>query len=281
MEMAFFRADGDELVPQDLARSLWNETQMHGVAVSGALARGAERALAELGREDLQPARLTVDLFRPAAMQPCLVRAEVVREGPRICLVDVVLLQDDAPTARAGVLFLKPGAGTTGEVWSAGDPPEPPPLDVAPVGEEPHIPFFASDAGWNQDFRSHQNSARKASWQTGVPVVAGERATPFTAAASIADATTMVCNWGSNGVEHINTDITLTLTRLPEGIQLGLRALDRIDHAGIAVGTATVFDRTGPIGTSVMTAVANTRRTVDFEQVDYREDGSRRSAPGV
>lgn len=281
MEMAFFTADGDRLVPQDVARSLWSETQMHGVAVSGALARGAERALGELGRDDLRPARLTVDLFRPAAMAPCVVRTEVVREGPRICLVDVVLQQEDAPVARASVMFLRPGASPGGEVWSSDDVPEPPPLELAPVGDEPHIPFLASDGGWDQDFAAHQNAARKTTWQTGIPIVTGEPATPFTAAASTADATSLVCNWGTGGVGHINTDITLTLSRPPEGIQLGLRALDRTEHDGIAVSSATVFDRNGPIGTTVVTALANARRTVDLEQVDYLEDGSRRSSPGV
>ena len=39
-EFALFRAEGDVLVPQDIARSLWREDQMHGVATSGALASG-------------------------------------------------------------------------------------------------------------------------------------------------------------------------------------------------------------------------------------------------
>ncbi|MDN5895720.1 MAG: thioesterase family protein [Nocardioides sp.] len=281
MGLAFFKAVGDTLVPQNLAKSLWSEDQMHGVALSGALAHTAEQALADLGREDLRPARLSVDMFRPARMLPCQLRSEVVREGPRIVLVDVTLLQEDTAVARAGVAFLKPGANTDGVVWSANDRPTPPPVETAPVGEEPHVPFFESDAGWSQNFAEHQSASRKATWQTGIPVVDGEPATPFTAAASIADATSMVCNWGSLGVEYINTDITLTLSRLPDGLQVGLRSRDRVENDGIAVGTATVFDRTGPIGTSVVTALANARRTVDFEQVTFLEDGSRESSPGV
>lgn len=49
-----FTADEDDvLTPTDVARSMWSKDQMHGVAVSGALARALERHLAELGREDL------------------------------------------------------------------------------------------------------------------------------------------------------------------------------------------------------------------------------------
>ncbi|QIX28142.1 thioesterase family protein [Nocardioides sp. JQ2195] len=282
MGLAFYRRDGDSLVPQPLAKSLWGANNMHGVAISAGLSRAAERALRDLGRDDLQPARYTVDLFRPAAMVPSTFTAEVVREGPRICLIDVSMLQEGERVARASALFLSTSTNPSGEVWQPADAdrPAPPPLDLAPEGSEPHVPWFHSSAGWSQDFSEHQNSARKATWQTGVPAVDGEPATPFTAVASIADATTMVVNWGSKGVEHINTDITVTLSRLPDGVQLGLSALDHLEHDGISVGTATIFDRRGPIGTTVMTAIANTRRTVDFDNVTYADDGSR-SSPGA
>src|SRR3954467_8927606 len=92
-EIAFFTHQGDTLVPTPLACSMWSDDQMHGVALSGALARAAERAVAEAGRTDLRPARWVVDLFRQARMQPCSFATEVVREGSRILLVDVMLTQ--------------------------------------------------------------------------------------------------------------------------------------------------------------------------------------------
>jgi len=99
--------------------------------------------------------------------------------------------------------------------------------------------------------------------------------TPFQAVASIADNTSIVTNWGSNGIEYINSDISLGLARLPAGIEVGLRALDHIAADGIAVGVAEVFDRRGTLGTATVTALANTRRTVDFSESEY--DGSARS----
>lgn len=284
MGLAFYKREGDTLVPQALSRSLWGDDNMHGVAISAGLSLTAETTLRDLGRDgDLQPARYTVDLFRAAKLVPSTFTAEVVREGPRICLVDVTMLQHGERVARASTLFLKTSTSPSGEVWSPADEtrPVPPPLDLAPEGTEPHIPWFHSEAGWSQDFGQHQNSSRKTVWQTGVPAVDGEAATPFTSVASIADATTMVTNWGSKGVEHINTDITVTLARLPDGVQLGLSALDHVAHDGISVGTATIFDRRGPIGTTVMTAIANSRRTVDFEDVAYLDDGSRSASPGA
>lgn len=272
-EFALFRADGDLLVPQDIARSLWREDQMHGVATSGALARGLERAVVGIGRADLRPARYTVDLFRAPSMSACTVRSSVVREGSRLCLVDAVLEQDGRAVARAGAIFLAPSENPAGAVWSSDDVPGAPPLDIAPVSEEPRVPLFSSDdIGWSQVFAEHQNSSRKQTWQTALPIVAGEQATPFQAVAGVADSTSMVMNWGDAGVEYINTDITLALSRLPVSTEIGLAARERFAHDGIAVGTAVVFDREGPIGTSTVSSLANAKRKVDFTQHDFGEE---------
>jgi len=273
MDLSFFTADGDVLVPTELACSLWSEDQMHGVALSGALARSLEHAATELGRTDLRPARYTVDLFRAARMQPCHLRTTVVREGRRLCLVDAVLEQDSEPVARASALFLLPTGPASGEVWEPDVVLDPPPLDLAPVSDSPRVPLFSSERiGWSTSFAEHQNGDRKMTWQTGMPVIPEEKPTPFVAAASIADAASMVTNWGSNGVEHINTDITLTLARVPVGLEIGLAAADRVSRDGIAVGTVTVFDRQGRLGSAVVSSIANNLRTVDFAVHDFSGD---------
>jgi hypothetical protein len=273
MKLSFFTSDGDALVPTGLARSLWSDDQMHGVALSGALARGLERAVADVGRAELRPARYSVDLFRAARMEPCHIQAVVVREGRRLCLVDATLEQGGEPVARASGLFLQPSEQAPGAVWEPGTTFDPPPLDVAPQSDEPRVPLFNSEGiGWSTSFAAHQNGNRKTTWQTGVPVVPEERPSPFVAVASIADAASMVTNWGSNGVEHINTDITLTLVRLPESLEVGLAALDRVSADGIASGVAAVFDRRGRVGSVMVSSLANAKRTVDFEVHDFSDD---------
>ncbi len=267
-------SDGD-LEPTPLACSSWSDNQMHGVALSGALARAAEQAVAALGRDDLQPARQSVDLFRPAAMTTTRLETEIVREGPRICLVDVTMLQDGERVARAGVLFLKATATASGEVWSPTDRHAPPPLEVAPVTDQPRVPFVFSEAGWSQKFGEHQNASQKLSWNSAVPVVLGEQLTPFQAVAATADGASLVTNWGTEGVQYINTDITLALARPPVSVEIGLAAVDRVEHDGIAVGTAAVFDREGPIGEVVMTSLVNAKRSVDFTRIEYQDDGTR------
>ncbi|WP_309504742.1 MULTISPECIES: acyl-CoA thioesterase domain-containing protein [Nocardioides] len=280
-EIAFFTPAGDDLVPTPLACSMWSDDQLHGVAVSGALARAAELRLRVTGRSDLRPARWVVDLFKAARMRPCTFTTEVVREGSRIVLVDVTLTQDGERVARASATFLKPSESAPGEVWEPADRPSPPPLDVAPESDEPRVPFVHSESGWSQNFTEHQNASRKGSWSSAIPVVPGEPLTPFQAVAAAADGASMVTNWGTKGVEYINTDIALTLAREPVGVEIGLLATDRVEHDGIASGTTAVFDRAGALGTVTVAALSNARRTVDMGGVEYSDDGQRRSASRV
>lgn len=277
MSFSFFDRDAgdpDVLVPNDFARSLWGTGQMHGVALSGALARALEQQVEEVGRSDLRPARYTVDLFRAARLRPCRLSTRVVREGPRLCLVDALMEQDGEGVARASAVFLRPGEPATGEVWEPDEEaPAPPPLELAPVSDKPRVPLFASEGvGWSDEFGQHQNPGRKTTWQTGMAVVPDEVPSPFVAVASVADAASMVTNWGSRGVEQINTDITLTLARLPVTLEIGLSATDRVSADGIAVGTAVVFDREGKLGTVVVSSLANAQRAVDFEKNHFADD---------
>lgn len=275
---ALFAPDGDELIPQDIARSLWRDDQMHGVASSGALARGLEHAVQMTGRDDVRSVRYTVDLFRAPSMGRCRVQTSVVREGSRLILVDATLVQDGQAVARASGLFLSATENPSGQVWTPADGPVPPPIEVAPVSEEPRVPIFHSDeVGWSQNFAEHQNGSRKQTWQTALPVVLGEEPTPFQGLAGVADSTSMVVNWGTEGVQYINTDISVAISRLPSSQEMGLSATSWYSHDGIATGTATIFDRQGPIGTSTVNSIANARRSVDFTKYDFTED----SVPGA
>lgn len=274
MEIAFFTAEGDQLIPTEVAKSLWSTDQMHGVAISGALGRTADETIRELDRLDLVPARHTVDLFRPARMAPCDMRATVVRNGNRLALVDVALEQEGELMARASVLFLKATEEPPGEVWKPSTRPSIPPLDVAPPAAEPRPPLFHSEQGWSADFLAHQNASHKTVWNTVPWIVAGEEPSGYVAAAAVADSTTLVTNWGTKGVNYINADVTLTLSRQPVSAEIGLSALDHTSCDGVSVGSALVFDREGPLGTSVVTALSNAKRTVDFGNAFKSEGGA-------
>lgn len=283
MEIAFFAPlpghdEEGAVEPLHLAQSSWSADQAHGVAVAGLLGRAAEQVVRR-SRPELVPTRVTVDLFAPTRMVPAWTRVEVTRASRRLMLVDVVLHQADGPVARASSLWLAPSEDAPGETWSNPDVPQPPPLEVAPVTDVPHVPFIHSAAGWSQDFRQHQDGSRKTYWNTAPPIVLGEPVTPFQAVCASADGTSLAANWGSAGVQHINADVTLTLSRLPVGVTVGLRTLDRLEVAGVAVSSCTVFDREGPIGTTLVTSMANVKRAIDMSGRRWEDDP--RSEPGV
>ncbi|MGN0062997.1 MAG: acyl-CoA thioesterase domain-containing protein [Nocardioides sp.] len=270
MSDAYFARQGTLFAPLPDARGSWSHDSIHGVAVCGLLGHAAEQALVGHGRaEDLVPARFAVELFAPPRYADCTVSTRVVRDGPRICLLDVELTQDGRPVARASATFVRASESAPGEVWSPTDRPTAPSTDVAPVSDVPQMPFVRSGEGpWTQEFASHQNGERHSYFHVCHPVVDGSPLTAFEAAASSADGVNMTTNWGSRGVEYINTDATLSMTRLPVGVEVGLRTLDRTEHAGVAAGAAAVFDREGQFGVVVCSSIANARRTVDMATLE-------------
>ncbi|MEV0685601.1 acyl-CoA thioesterase domain-containing protein [Nocardia sp. NPDC050378] len=265
MTAAFFRTQrgpqGMELIPQAEAASGWGEEHMRGLAVSSALARAAEQQIHTIERTDLVPTRWTVDLFRPARLRPCTASATVVREGKRLCLIDTVLEQDGRPVARASALWLAPSQSPPGAAWSGGARPEAPPVGTALV-EAQHRLYFTETTGWGDAAKS-TNGARKMIWHEQIPVVEGEQPTPFQLAAGIADVVNVAVNLGSNGLEFINADVSLTLGRLPVGAAVGFATTERMEQAGISVGTAVAFDRVGAFGTATLCALADAHRAVD------------------
>lgn len=255
---AFYVPVGDAFAPTDWARGPWGQT-ISGNYVGGLLGHVIERDAAD---PELQPARLTVDLFRPALLaEPVRVETGVVREGRRLKLVDATMTQSGTVVARANALFLRRGEQPAGERWSTAvtmpavpPVPEPVPDDVVTLvwtyGKDGDTPSFGLGA-WAYH-------GPKYIWTRDVAtMVDGIELTPFTRAAMAGDMASSLTHFGADGLPFINADYTLTLSRLPEGPYLGLAALTHHSHAGVATGTALVVDASGPIGTATATALAN------------------------
>ncbi|MGV0744588.1 acyl-CoA thioesterase domain-containing protein [Mycolicibacterium sp. XJ870] len=241
-------------MPEKTSVSVWSDTQLGGYAVCGALARQIEL---DTATEGFIPARLTVDLFAPVRTEPLTVNSSTVRRGRRIIMVDATVTQSGEPRARATAIYMPKTADPHGDLWHSADRPPTPPAKNA----EPGPPLIKSGHDdWTTDFAAGNNAERKAIWQNFPPIVDDEPLTAFQSAALIAENTSLVCNWGTHGPGFINTDTTLMLARLPIGPGIGLHADDHLSCNGVAVGTATLFDRHGPAGKCSVTALANARR---------------------
>ncbi len=254
---AFFLPDGDAFAPTEWARGPWGKT-ISGNYVGGLLGHVVER---DAGDADLQPARFTVDLCRPAGLaEPVLVESTVVREGRRLKLVDAVMTQAGTVVARASTLFLRRGEQPPGPRFTTTVPmpavprPDPIPDDIATLvwsyGKDGDTPSLGLGA-WTYDGPKYIWALELA------PIVAGTELTPFERAALAGDMASSLTHFGEDGLPFINADYTLTLSRLPDGPYLGLAALTHDSDAGVATGTAIVVDETGPLGTATATALAN------------------------
>jgi hypothetical protein len=254
-----FARDGDEFVPTSLAKGPWGET-ISGNYVGGLLGYAVDRTDND---PELQPARLTVDLLRPAAMGPLRIRTSVVREGRRLKLLQAELLQSDVVVAMASALLLRRGTAPPGEIWSGVVPMPPiPPEPAGPVQDASMIVWAfgrtADRPGRSFDLTEWGHDGPKQVWVRDVlPLIVGEETTPFTRAAMAGDIASSLTHYGTAGLHYINADYTVTLSRLPVGADIGLAALTHTSTAGVATGTAAVFDADGPIGTATATALAN------------------------
>lgn len=256
MPEAFFTVDGDSYLPGAMTQGPWGAT-MGGQIVGGLLAWGIEQSGIDPA---LQPGRLTVDLLRPALMEPVQIRTSVQREGRRIKLVDGALVQNGKVVARAGGLFLRRGQHPEGQVWS-GPVSIPPPPEGDPCPPDAPFMFWGYGAGSERGSRDmrhwEQAHSQKYAWtKLFRPMVQGHPLTPFVRLGFIGDLTSSLSHYGTGGLRYINADYTVTASRLPDGDYVGMAAQSHYGVAGVATGSATLFDRHGPFGTSSALALA-------------------------
>jgi hypothetical protein len=251
---ALFTRAGDQFTPSPMSRGGWGD-MVSGHVVGGILAWAAERLVDD---PQMQPARLTVDISRPMALSAIELDARVLRDGKRLRLVETAARQSGRIVARATALFLRRGPQPGGEAWSPTI--EMPPLpDDFPANE---TPFFVRAYGWGAPIQNPEPGwpalGPKYAWlHLSQPLLDGEPLSAFVAAAMAGDITASLANWGTNGLQFINADYTLTLSRLPHGPFIGTAAQGHCSHDGVASGSATLCDLQGPIGHSVSVALAH------------------------
>lgn len=248
--------------PTEIALSRWGNDSLNGPALVGLAARTLEQRFASTG---FTPTRLTVDLFRAAHRVPTEVRSRQVRDGRRILNCECDIVQGGAVVARATMVALRTSEPPPGREWLTEE------LFEAPVVPDGPLYLIGSDAaGWSTLGAEHQNASRKRVYHRITAVVTGEEPSPFVRAVVAAEATSLVTNLGTRGIGYINVDLTVGLARLPAGDCIGVQADSHWCADGIAVGAATLFDGEAPIGTAMVTAIANPAAQIDFASPDPR-----------
>ncbi len=250
----FVRAE-NRFLPTEIARGGWGPS-LSGHVVGGLLGWAVERAADD---PHLLPARLTVDLPRPTLLEPLEVHTRVLHDRRRLRLIEAVLTQHGAPVARASALFLRRGPQPEGHIWAP--PVQMPPLPLEHDGARSTV--FMRTYGWgtevqNPDPEWPHTPGQKYTWLHETrPLIDNEPLSAFTRAAMAGDITASLANWGTHGLQFINADYTVTLSRLPEGPHIGLASLTHYSDDGVATGSAVLVDHMGPIGSGVSVAIAH------------------------
>lgn len=226
---------------------------LHGRLVAGLVAAEIE---ANYAQGDLRLARLTIDLFRVAPMQPVRLTVEPVRDGRRIRCLSVDVDCQDRLIARASALVLAAGPAPPGSPWSppVWSTPEPESLPASPRTAE-------ADAMGSPDLRFLSGALagpgpHHAWLREPCLLVEGETLSPGARAVMAADVANPLTNWSGAGLQYINADVSVHLVRPPAGEWIGLEVVGHLREGGISAGNCRLHDRHGPFGETVVAGVA-------------------------
>jgi hypothetical protein len=249
----FFTIEGTHYVPTPASRGPWNPNSLHGRVIVGLLGAEIERLY---GSPEFMPARLTVDMYRLPDLSPVEVVTRPVREGNRIKVIDAEFISGGVSAGRATCQLLKrtenpPGNVWKPEIWDVPKPADIPPPESGPMGGMWAMRRIAGDFGTVGQKRTWMSEVRE--------LVAGRPLTPFVRVAVAADFSSPFAHAGDQGLQFINSDVTVYLHREPRTEWIGFEVIDHGATDGVAVGACRLYDEEGPIGEASCTALANRR----------------------
>lgn len=252
-EPVFTGADG-RFVASDLSRGPWDPRAQHGGAPAALLMRAFELLPAADG---LCLARVTYEFMRPAPVGSVEVRAEVVRPGGRVQLLEGAMVADGVEVVRARALRVRraevgdAGAGN-GPQSGDGDVPPPPGPDRGRAVEFPfpHRPMFAPDTVDIRFVSGSWGGGPCTAWfRLRRPLVGGEAPSALqrlAAAGDFGNGISATLSW--DDYMFINPDLTLYVEREPVGEWICLDSQTRIADEGIGMAESVLYDQRGRVG---------------------------------
>ncbi|NKX87679.1 thioesterase family protein [Nocardia coubleae] len=247
-------ADPNRFDSTELTRGPWSPDAQHAGPPSALLGHVIERCEP---RDGFQVGRVAVEILGPVPLAPLTVRAEVVRSGRSVELIEATLSAERGPVMRAVAWRLK-----------LSEPPLDLPPEFLPSGTRP-LPADAQPGTFPSNQRVGFHTGIEYRFSTGsfaapgpavcwiklkYPIVAGTTPSPLERALAAADSgngVSAVLDWSK--YLFINTDLTVTLHRQPVGEWVCLDAVTHPQPHGIGLAESALFDETGPIGRSTQT----------------------------
>ncbi len=264
LDQSLYVREGDGFVGTGCTRGAWYGNGQSGGAVLALLGHVLEDVPTFA---PMSLARLTVDLVRLVPVGELLhVRTEVLREGKRIQLVELVVSTKDDDVVRASALRVRERDLTDLDRLppeAPGEhalPPVPGPDEAETVGAEPGAADFLR---YGAELRATPAAGDR--WRTvwvrlRVPVVAGEPVRVTSRAALPMDCVNLIGVTAADlaRVTAINPDVSAHLLRTPTGEWTGMTGTTRFAHGiGHGVSIAELHDGGGRFG------VASTSQLVE------------------
>jgi hypothetical protein len=241
---SYFQSVGSGVLPFPRAHAPWGDDMLHGRLLGGLAARALE---AEHGAPGWRAARLTVDLFRPAAMALVEIDVRPIRAGRRIQVADAWMRCDGHDVGRATAVFLAASQEPPGRIWRPRHEPWPEPetIETSEAGSD-------DDGWWFRSVRGGFGTGEQTRVWTRetTRLVDDESVSPFVRTALSGDIACPLANSSDQGLHYINADYSMLIGRYPVGEWVGLEVAQQIDADGISMGSATLVDRAGPFATS-------------------------------
>ncbi|MBV9339000.1 MAG: thioesterase family protein [Solirubrobacterales bacterium] len=243
-----FEGSNGRFVATEFGRGPWDPRALHGGAPAALLVRAFEGLP---GPEGLALARVTYEFLRPVPVGPLEVRADVVRPGRRVRLLEASVLADGVEVVRATALQVQMADAGGAGAGSEAVPPPPGPEQGRPAEiPVPHRPMFAFDAVEVVFVAGHWGGGPSTAWfRLRGPIVAGETPSALqrlAAAGDFGNGISATLSWYE--YLYINPDLTLYVERAPVGEWICLESQTRISPGGIGLAESVLYDRRGRVG---------------------------------
>jgi hypothetical protein len=255
---AFFVRAGDDLLPTAATAGPWDPGLQHGGPPAALLGSAIEGTQPRAGT---RIAQLTLEFLSPVPLAAMRLATEVLRPGKKIELLGATASVAGRPVLRATAWRLAIAPGRSPDVHQ-GEPPPPFPEeretrlfpDAPPFGYGVALEWRFAEGGF------HRLGPATAWTRLLVDVVQGEPVSPLARALAMVDS--------ANGISaelepraflFVPVNLTVSLTRAPEGEWVGMSAKTSIASEGVGTTHARLFDTRGFFGQSLQTLFVERR----------------------
>jgi hypothetical protein len=233
----------------------WDERFQHGGPPSALLGRAVENVAA---RPEVMVARMTVEILGPIPVGDLDLRAEVVRPGRSVELVEAVLTADGRDVGRASAWRVRRSEANT--IASRHAPPPPLPAEAVDM-EHDWVDGYLSAIEWRFARGHFTQRGPAAAWsRLRVPLVPDEPPSPLQRVLDVADSGNGISSELNMRTWHfINPELTVHLHREPTGEWICLDAITTVSNEGVGLATSVISDLDGPVGVGAQTLLVARR----------------------